>query len=267
MRTPTFYHFVRTTSALRWAAIGAVITGLYSLLPVWKEHSVFHGLADHSSSVYAGVEVLLGLLLVLRSNAAYQRWWEGRTLWGKLVNVSRNLVVKAETLVELSAEDVAVLRKHVIAFAGELRDHLREKHHGQTGSATGQHSPSLRVREIYLLINQWRSRGIVSDDLLRVLDSEAREFLEVCGGCERILKTPLSRSYRSFLIKGIALVLLSLPWSLASEIGIWAVPVTMINAYFFIGVQVLARTVEDPFGTEADDLDLDRIVDSIARSV
>ena len=82
-----------------------------------------------------------------------------------------------------------------------------------------------------------------------------------------IKHTPLSKSYGLFIWQGIALVLLTLPWSLASEMGVWSVPVVMIHAYFFIGVQVLARAVEDPFGTDVDDLDLDRIVGTIQATI
>ncbi|KAA5537943.1 bestrophin [Roseiconus nitratireducens] len=261
----SFSEFVRTTHALRAASIGAVIVGVYSLIPIWKESSAFHQIADHSSGVYASLELLLGLLLVLRSNAAYGRWWEGRTLWGKLVNVSRNLVLKANSLVDVSREDRVALESLVHQFAADLRDQLRT-HADGSSPAEEPHRPSDRVLQIYRLLNDWRQRGLVSDDLLRVLDSELREFLEVCGGCERIQKTPLSPSYRIFIWQGIFLVFATLPWSLASEMGIWSVPTVMIHAYFFIGVQVLAHSAEDPFGTDSDDLNLDAIVATIGRA-
>jgi putative membrane protein len=264
-RDLTFWDYCLATNALRKAALVSVGVGLYCLLPLWKENSAFHGLADHASIVYSGPEVLLGLLLVLRSNAAYQRWWEGRTLWGKLVNISRNLVIKAETLVEISADDQSQLREHVQQFAVELKEHLRTD--PTLPPAGDGHPPNQRMRQIYALLNSWRTQGLLSDDLMRVFDSEAREFLEVCGGCERIQKTPLAKSYRLFLYQGIALMLALLPWSLVNEIGVWAIPLTMVHAYILIGLQVLSGTVEDPFGTESDDLDLDGISLAIANTL
>ena len=264
-RDLTFWDYCLATNALRKAFVAALVAGLYCLLPLWKEHSNFHQLADHASIVYSGPELLLGLLLVLRSNAAYQRWWEGRTLWGKLVNISRNLVIKAETLLDITEEDQSRLREHVRQFAVELKDHLRTDPTQPLTSAG--HLPNQRMRKIYSLLNSWRAKHLLSDDLMRVLDSEAREFLEVCGGCERIQRTPLAKSFRLFLYQGIALVLVLLPWSLVSEIGAWTVPLTMVHAYILVGLQVLSGTVEDPFGTESDDLDLDGISRTIANTL
>lgn len=268
MRDLSFWDFFLGTDTLRKAALGSLLVGVYSLLPLWKENSVFHAIADHSPQVYAGPELLLGLLLVLRSNAAYQRWWEGRKLWGKLVNVSRNLAIKVDTLLDVSQEEQAKLKEHLQQFAAEFRDHLRAYSSGETPPpGTPVHVPNQRVRQIYSLLNQWRQQGKLSDDLMRVLDSEARELLEVCGGCERIQKTPLAKSYRLFLYQGIALMLFALPWGLVTVLGAWSIPLTMIHAYILIGLQVLAGTVEDPFGTDPDDLDLDGLSQTIATTL
>ncbi len=268
MRDLSFRDFILGTNTLRKAAFGSAVVGVYCLLPLWKENSAFHAIADHSPQVYAGPELLLGLLLVLRSNAAYQRWWEGRTLWGKLVNISRNLAVKVDTLLDVGQQEKNRLKEHIQVFAAEFRDHLRANLAGQPPKpANAVHQPNQRVREMYTLLNDWRRQGKLSDDIMRVLDSEVREFLEVCGGCERIQKTPLAKSYRLFLYQGIAVLLFTMPWSLVTVLGGWAIPLTMIHAYILIGLQVLSSTVEDPFGVDADDLDLDGLSQTIATTL
>ena len=271
-RSAKFWDAFRITDALRSATLVTIAFGFYSILPFVKENTIFHAFADHSSYIYTGLEVMLGLLLVLRTNAAYDRWWEGRKLWGKLVNISRNLVVKSQTLVDISDAEVALLKEHVKTFAIELKDHLRtatsppDQFRGKKETPP-IHMPRERVRKIYTLINAWRKQGLVSDDMLRVLDSETREFLEVCGACERIKKTPLSKSYRTFVRQCMYILLLPLPWSLVTEIGVWVIPVTMLHAYFFVGMEIIARMIEEPFGTHSDDLDLDEICQTIKNTI
>ena len=87
------------------------------------------------------------------------------------------------------------------------------------------------------------------------------------GGPPGIVKTPLTRSYRVFLRQGIWLYLLVLPWGIIGQMDWWAVPATVVQAYLFIAVDEIARAIENPFGHDEDDLDLDEICRTIERSV
>jgi putative membrane protein len=91
--------------------------------------------------------------------------------------------------------------------------------------------------------------------------------MDVCGGCERIRKTPIAASYRTFIRQSITIYLATLPWGVVDLLGWWTVGVAALVGYFMIGVEVLAEDVEEPFGTDDDDLDLDGICATIERSI
>ena len=90
--------------------------------------------------------------------------------------------------------------------------------------------------------------------------------MNICGACEKIRATPLATSYRGLLRKGIAGYILLLPWLLYQEIEWLTVPVTVLVAYAVIGLELIATSIEDPFGHEGDDLPLDDIVATIRRA-
>ena len=259
------------TRTLKRAKIAALLEGVYCLAPLglayWFDMTQ---VGSPPAILYAALGITMSVLLVLRTNTAYDRWWEARKLWGKLVNVSRNLVVKARTLGRPEADELASFARLVIGFAPILRDHLRTGAPAIATRADGiaaVHLPSQRVVEIYEMLSDWYRRGVIDGDQLRILDSEIREFLEICGACERILKTPLSASYRMFLRQGSLLYLLILPWGIIGQLAWWAIPLTIVQAYLFAAIDEIARAVEDPFGHDDDDLDLDGICQGIERSV
>ena len=103
----------------------------------------------------------------------------------------------------------------------------------------------------------WKHDGIIDGATLWVLDAHARGLLDVCGGCEKIRGTPLSPSYRSLLRAGLVVNVLAGPWLTAPEIGFWSVPLFELMCFFLLGVELIDSVVEEPFGRERDDLDLD----------
>ncbi len=259
------------TRTLRRAKFAALLEGIYSLAPLgvayWFKITSF---GSPPAILYAALGITMSVLLVLRTNTAYDRWWEARKLWGKLVNVSRNLVVKSRTLARPDQAELRRFAELVIGFAPLLRDHLRAgapSLAASTDDVSAVHLPSQRVVWIYDVLADWHRRDMIDGDRLRILDSEAREFLEIAGSCERILKTPLSKSYRMFLRQGIWLYLIVLPWGIIGELAWWAVPLTIIQAYLFVAIDEIARAIEDPFGLDDDDLDLDGICQGIEQSV
>jgi putative membrane protein len=204
--------------------------------------------------------ILFGWLMSFRTQAAYARWWEGRVLWGQLVNDSRNLHLKAVAHV---ADPIATAKLGAVLarFAEVLRDHLRRP----PGSA-GPHEPMAAAGEVFALLRRWYAEGLIDGFVLLALDRHARELMNVCGACERIRATPLTASYSGLLRKAITGFLLLLPWLLA-DLGWWAVLVTALVAYALVSLELIASSIEDPFGHDPDDLPLDDIVATIRRGV
>ncbi len=251
----------------------ALAVGAYSCLSLLKSYPPFVYVPEIPAGLDAALSFAMALIIAFRVNRAYERWWEARTLWGTLVNVSRNLAIKIRELHHLNVDDCESARNLIIAFCVGLKDHLRDdanltKLPGfENEKATPKHVPSYIVRNLYGVFEKMKSEGKLSDEQLWVLDSEARMLLEVCGGCERIKDTPMSVSWRSFTWQCIAVYLLVLPWGLVDDFGAWTAPLTIVVAYFVIAGEGIARFVEEPFGLHEDHLDLESICYGIKRSV
>lgn len=251
----------------------AIAVGGYSLLAVWKEDSSWRDYGDLPSDIHAALTVVLGWLLVFRTNASYSRWWEARTLWGRLVNISRNLAIKVADLVKAEPDDLNRFRIDIVAFAYGLKDHLRGQSRLQSLDGFEacpdhpSHVPSYLITRMYGEFGSWLREGRIDSGVLRVLDAEAREFLEICGGCERINTTRLVRSYRAFARQCIWVYLITFPWGIVDHAGWWTVPLSALAAYFMIGLETVSEHVEQPFGYDTDDLDLDGLCDNIRITV
>lgn len=256
-------------------AIYAGLVGVYSVIPAWKDNSNIesvHDFADLPPEIHAALTLVLGWLLVFRTNTAYSRWWEARTLWGALVNTSRNLSAKFSCLTTLAADDIDELRRCNIAFPYALKNHLRADYPAQDvpglgeGEFEGQHIPAALTARMYERMRGAKSRGDIDGDELRVIDNDLRRLLDICGGCERIYKTRVARSYRVFARQCVVLYLATLPWGISNDFSWWTIPLTIIVSYFMIGLETVAEHVEEPFGFDEDDLDLDGLCDTMRRS-
>lgn len=251
----------------------AIPVGAYSCLALLKPYAPFNSLPAFPHDLDAALSFAMALIIAFRVNRAYERWWEARTLWGKLVNVSRNLAVKVRELPVIDVEGRHTARNLIIAFAEGLKNHLLDEPalnrltDSQASDARPVHVPSYIVVQLYRLLNQWRTEGRLTDQQLWMIDSEAREFLEVCGGCEKIKTTLMSVSWRLFARQCIAAYLVVLPWGLVDDFRGWTIPFTMIIAYFVIAGECIAQYVEEPFGVHEDHLDLKSICATIDRSV
>ncbi|MFM8216566.1 MAG: bestrophin family ion channel, partial [Pirellula sp.] len=177
----------------------ALAMGLYSLLPILKEYSKYADIGDTPSDLHAALSLVLGWLLVFRTNAAYARWWEARTLWGSLINCCRNLAIKIqEFFPDLSSEERRFLSRHLSEFPKALTYHLRKQKYSGPAfqGATPVHVPLAISQDVYRWINNRLVDKSMDRGLLRVFDCEASKLMDICGACERIAKTPMVRSYR-----------------------------------------------------------------------
>lgn len=260
-------------TTLRRVWVYALLVGAYSGLAVWKEHSAHSETFDQPAEIHEVFSLVLGLLLVFRLNRAYERWWEARTLWGALINTCRNQAVKINSLVQPPPEDRSACRAIIIGFAYALRDHLRQGCELRTlpgfkdATATPQHVPAYLVSQLYDYFHKWKGQGRISDEELRILDLEATNLLQICGGCERIRNTLITYSSSVFIRQLIFLHLAALPWGLVERFGDMTILITTVAAYFMIGIEIIAHVIEEPFGIGNDDLDLQRYCETIDASV
>jgi putative membrane protein len=261
---------LNTSKTLNHIALLAVAMGVYATLPVAKEYSSYKEYGDSPSELHAALSLTLGWLLVFRTNAAYARWWEARTLWGCLINATRNLSMKLSTLASPTQTDARFLAMALVEFPQALKCHLRNETYDHRELITEHcpsHTPLAIANRVYAWVHRRKEEGRIDGDDLRVIDVELAKLMDVCGACERIARTPIVRSYRIFTRQCIMFFLFTLPWGIAEDFKWWTIPLTMVISYFMIGMEIVAEHVEEPFGFDEDDLDLDGMCKTIEASV
>ncbi len=253
--------------------VWAAAVGAYSFFSLLKSYPPFVYVPDIPSGLDAVLSGAMALLIAFRVNRAYERWWEARSLWGTLVNVSRNLAVKVRELQRPSVDDRRRVRDVIVAFSVGLKDHLRDDADlsrlpgFESETSKPEHMPSYIVRQLYGMFDRWRADGKLTDQQLWVLDVEGRVLLDVCGACEKIKTTLMPISWRFFTWQCMVIYLLVLPWGLVDNFGWWTIPVTTLAAYVVVAAEAIAHYVEEPFGVHEDHLDLERISQGIDTSV
>jgi ion channel-forming bestrophin family protein len=254
-----------------WGAVA--LSGLYAALVCWIEMHYFDEMITIGSQLHGVLGLILGTLLVFRTNTSYDRWWEGRKLWGQLVNDSRNLAIKVETCVHADEAEKDQLSVWLIDFAYALKGHLRggiklaQLPGFEKATDDPAHVPAYLSEKIYDQLERWRQSEKIGGFELLFLDGHAASLLNICGACERIQKSPISTSYRWFIRQSIAIYLVTLPWGLVEDFDWWTVPAMILACYFMIGVEMIAEEIEDPFGDSEDDLRLDDLCRTIDVSV
>lgn len=216
---------------------------------------------------------VISLLLVFRTNTAYDRWWEGRKLWGALVNNSRNLSLKLAVMLK-DSEDKAILRKLIPAYAEVLAQHLKsadishELFDDATLSADHyKHKPNQIAKAIIAKVNELYEQGKITGDQLIVLNAEIQSFTDICGACERIKNTPIPYSYSAFIKKFIFAYVITLPFGYVFQLGYYVIPVVVFIFYVLASLELIAEEIEDPFGDDPNDLPTARIAENIRKNV
>lgn len=253
-----------------WGAVAGA--AVYSTV-VWGIHPTGGLLQPLWSSQLALFNTaILGLLVSFRTKVAYDRWWEGRMLWGALVNHSRNLCLKVRELAQPDAAERAALARLVTAFAVALRRHLRgplmlnELDDFKDDPATPTHVPSHIAGRLMALVANLRTTDRIDGHTHQMLDTNLNALMDVCGACERIRNTPLPASYLSLLRHGLVLGFLFTPWALVQTLELWIIPMLSVAVYFLFGIELTAEAVEQPFGYDGDDLTLEAYCETIRNS-
>ena len=238
----------------------------YGALVVLVVRALKLDFGNAGTAPFALLGVALSIYLGFRNNAAYDRWWEARKLWGQLVFDIRNLSRAATGLIEDRAELRGLLME-AVAFCHFLRGLLRRVDaviearafigDEAEGAAKASNAPDAIVRRMGARVAALRKAGAIDAIGYRILDERLSEIAAAQAGCERIMGTPLPFAYTLLLQRTAYIFCLLLPFGLASAAG-WATPLfTALIAYTFFGLDALSEELEDPFGTQPNDLALD----------
>ncbi len=260
------------------------LIGAYAFIIIFFEKEVLH-LPDNSSFknipiLHAVLGGVISLLLVFRTNSAYDRWWEGRKQWGELTNQSRNLAMKLNAI--LPAADTHhrhFFRKVISAYAIALKKHLQspasdwELFDKDLTEAIGQgidrskHVPNQLATILFQQMHKLNKNQQISDAQLLFVKDELQSLTNVCGACERIKNTPIPFSYSVFIKKFIFGYVVTLPFGYMFTLGYLGIPIIVFIFYVLASLELIAEEIEDPFGGDNNDLPTEKMALNIRHNV
>ncbi|WP_244814071.1 bestrophin family protein [Caballeronia sp. Lep1P3] len=228
---------------------------------------------------FALVGIALAVFLGFRNSASYDRWWEGRKLWGSLVITARSLARQALSMPH--PRDAAGTRQFIAAI-GALAHALRHQLRGTDASAdlAPRLPPELNARVaaarykpalILLWLGEWvagrKREGALDGYAMLAIDENLNALSSVIGGCERLTSTPLPFSYSVMIHRTIYLFCVLLPFGLVDGAGLLTPLFALLVAYAFMALEAIAAQIEDPFGLEENDLALNAMCDTLEAAL
>ena len=274
-----FHTYSKRVMMTLWPALAfmMVYTGL--LCYFFIDYFKFHEAAFQPTiAMHSLLGVVLGLFLVFRTITAYDRWWEGRRLWGSLVNSSRNLSMKLNAcLTKENHEDREWFSKMLPNFIFATKESLR------TGVQFAEldppdetffndlkkykHKPNRIATMLYRKVNELYESKKISGDQLINMDKELKDFIDILGACERIKNTPIPYSYMMFVKKFIAIYIITLPFGFVTQTGYMTIPIVVLISFVLLSVELIAEEIEDPFGRDISDLPLDDLAGKMRENI
>jgi putative membrane protein len=253
-----------------------LIVAALSVVAVWTEGSVLKHKVPLNATPFTLVGVALALFLGFRNSSAYDRWWEGRKLWGALVNTMRTLTRQVLTMTG-EAPDKRAFLDMLVAFTYAMRDQLR----GDSFARSAELLPPLLAAEVdrarykpFIILRamgEWVSagckEGAFGEITMSAIDRNLVELSNILGGCERIASTPVPFGYSVMIHRVVYFYCALLPFGLVDSIE-WMTPaVALVMAYSFIDLDSMAAELEMPFGRNENGLALDAISLNIELSI
>ncbi|KTD60618.1 Bestrophin, RFP-TM, chloride channel [Legionella sainthelensi] len=216
---------------------------------------------------------ILTIIISFRVNTSYARWWEGRILWGSIVNNCRNLGLKFDAFVGLNKyPDFYLLLQRLPVV---IKSHLRKE-----GSAIqtellslcihefeGKHPVLLITKRMYRILNELRQEEKLQLEQYLALDVHLANLMDMLGGCERIANTPVPPAFAFFVKQALLFYALMFPFGWIDTFGFFIIPMMVMIVYILLGLEILSEELEDPFGKDDNDLPLNAIAKNIVRNV
>lgn len=243
----------------------------YFELEFWQLSASSH--VKNIPLMHTTIGFVLSLLLAYRTNTAYERWWEGRKLWGSLVNNSRNLTIKLSAYLS-DASDLNFFKKVIPTYAEVLSNHLTNQEVGQAlfegldlEIDHHKHKPNQIAKALFQKANALYTNKKITGEQFFIINAELQSFSEICGACERIKNTPIPYSYSAFIKKFIFFYIMTLPFGYVFNLGYYVIPVVVFIFYVLASLELIAEEIEDPFGGDANDLPTKKMAANIKKHV
>jgi len=269
-------HF-HTSAVIRQLLKRVAIVGLYNTaIAVWGLE-FHHPLLTLSHEYFSFLGILLSLLMVFRTNTAYDRYYEGRRVWGELVSQCRGLAVELNAILPRDAAAsrhyfAALISNFPFALKGSLRGQIKYEQLDAAPDVLARLRAAENVVTTLLAlmqesVEQLRQVSIICDTHLLTLKPHFVALLSINGTCERIRATPIPFSYSFFIKAYITVFIAVMPFVVLGSSGYYMVPIAMFGAYALLGLEMIGEEIENPFGVDSNDLPITQLSHRIRVSV
>lgn len=253
---------------------------LLSAIIVYLKGALFSFKVPLNPAPFTLFGLALALFLGFRNSASYDRFWEGRKLWGAVLNDTRSLARQALTMTGYGDDSQAAKNfvHYLIAFTYSLKHQLR----GTDATAdlnrclpvplarqiaATKFKPIMLMKEMSKWVQKAKAEGMIDSIVQTAFDQNLDKLSDIVGGCERIASTPIPYSYRILLHRTVYLYCFLLPFGLVDSLG-WLTPfIVVFIAYTFVAFEAIADEIEEPFGTEPNDLALNSMCQMIENTL
>lgn len=236
------------------------------------------------------IGLALGIFLGFRNNTSYDRFWEGRRLWGQLINTSRTFTrqiltligprafADSETVTEADPHEIKAFRRElvyrVIGFVHAFRYHLRDQDRVDDlhpffppeeieALRAEVNRPTAILQQIGERVRDAWDKGWIHSVHVPLLEQSLTSFTDIQGGCERIKNTPIPLSYTTLIHQIVAIYCFTLPFGIVKTVGQLTPFVVAFVSYSFFGLDAVGDEIENPFGLDPNDLPLSTLSRSI----
>ena len=266
--------FVMQGSYFKRLIVPQVLLCIFSFFIYFYQTHIATEPVPLNPSVFAILGISLAIFHGFCNNAAYDRFWEGRKLWGTLVWLSRNIARQVLTLPNVSMAEKQAFIRHQIAFVHSLRQQLRAEDNTanlqrlltveEQQAVVGQNFIALRLTQIMgQMLANWQAEQKIDVWQWQSLDNTLGEIAHIQAGCERINNTPIPYAYFVLLHRTVYLYCFMLPFGLGNAIG-WVTPfVVSFVGYTFMALNEIVDEISEPFGTGENELPLGMMCDTI----
>ncbi|GAB4034391.1 bestrophin family protein [Spirosoma jeollabukense] len=275
---PSIWHFHTGPTAKALVRRLAVVGIYVSIVTIAEMHYTDLRLKDTPNSFLGAMGILLSLLLIFRTNTAYDRFYEGRQAWGSLVNNCRNLAIYFNAVLpEGDVTSRQFYAKAISNFPFALKNHLRDMpkmdeldivEEGERRNLSNfDHKPAGVSNQLWVKTEILYREGHISESQHINLNQYLTALMDVCGVCERIKSTPIPFSYMLFIKLFIMLYVALLPFTIITAFGYLTVPAVFLTSYVLVGLEMIGEEIEEPFGLERNDLPLNQLSQLIRVNV
>ncbi len=274
--------FIWRGSVLRKIIPQLLIITAFSVVVLYFRGNVYEYKVHLNPAIFTLLGLSLAIFMGFCNSASYERFWEGRKLWGALVIESRSLAREVLTLINDNDADAKAKKqefaKMIAAFSWALNYQLRNKNANAVIKnllseknfeqlKDKKFVPVILLKQMGAWLNERKKEGKMDSIILTAIDNQLNGMSQIIGGCERIANTPLPFAYSVLLHRTVYLYCFWLPFGLVDVVG-WMMPVIVLFiSYTFIALDAIIQEIQEPFGEEENDLALNGICETIQFSV